>query len=61
MAAVPAGAFVSGFLGWYLKDLAKTGLWGVGVATAISASVGDAVDWAVKNHLKVVQGGHGEC
>ncbi|MDO5755654.1 MAG: hypothetical protein Q4P28_05415, partial [Tissierellia bacterium] len=54
MAAVPAGAFAAGFVGWYLKDLAKAGPWGAGAAAAISASVGGAVGWAVKNHLKVV-------
>lgn len=54
MAAVPAGAFAAGFVGWYLKELAKAGPWGAGVAAAISASVGGIVGWAVKNHLKTV-------
>lgn len=54
MAAVPAGAFAAGFVGWYLKDLAKAGPWGAGAAAAISASVGGVVGWAVKNHLKSV-------
>lgn len=54
MAAIPAGAFAAGFVGWYLKDLAKSGPWEAGVAAAISASVGGIVGWAVKNHLKTV-------
>lgn len=54
MAAVPAGAFAAGFVGWYLKDLAKAGPWGAGAAAAISASVGGVVGWAVKNHLETV-------
>jgi hypothetical protein len=54
MAAIPAGAFAAGFVGWHLKELAKAGPWGAGAAAAISASVGGVVAWAVKNHLKTV-------
>ncbi len=54
MAAVPAGAFAAGFVGWHLKELAKAGPWAAGVAAALSASVGGIVAWAVKNHLKTV-------
>lgn len=54
MAAVPAGAFAAGFVGWHLKELAKAGPWGAGAAAAITASVGGVVAWAVKNHFKTV-------
>ena len=54
MAAIPAGAFAAGFVGWHLKELAATGSWGASVAAAISASVGGVIAWAVKKHLKTV-------
>ena len=54
MAALPAGSFAGGFVGWYLKEFAAAGPWGAGVVAAISASVGGVVAWAVKNHLKTV-------
>lgn len=54
MAAIPAGAFAAGYVGWHLKELAVAGPWGASVAAAISASVGAVIAWAVKNHLKTV-------
>lgn len=57
MAAVPAGAFAGGFIGWHLKSLATKGPWGAGAAAAISASVAGIVGWGVKNHMKVVNVG----
>ena len=54
MAAIPAGAFAAGFVGWHLKELAAAGPWGASAAAAISASVGGVIAWAVKKHLKTI-------
>ncbi|GAA4077043.1 hypothetical protein GCM10022410_22260 [Amphibacillus indicireducens] len=57
MAAVVAGGFAAGVVGWYVKDLALTGPWGAGAAAAITATTAGVVGYAVKNKLKRISVG----
>lgn len=51
LAPVVAGAFVAGYVGWYVKDLAKAGPWGAGAALAISGTISYSVGYAVSKGL----------
>lgn len=52
-----AAVFVTGYVGWYAKQLAAAGPWGAGVAAVISASAGATAKWAVENGVRRINVG----